>query len=206
MIVRAILWDFGGVMTTFFTVVGKDAGISIERHPPTSDASIAGIQSVTPKNGDKVEIKYDQLVTESREGDLSDPAIQKLLLYAARNQYNSGVRIDSVKLLSENPQNDAVRDVLTTALRSDKNPGVRLKALQGLEAFVTQDTRVRDAVLDALANDTNNGVRTEAIHALAPVKTDTSVHVLLQQLAAHDKNAYIRLESEHMLASSPSLD
>ncbi len=99
-----------------------------------------------------------------------------------------------------------MREVLTTALRNDKNPGVRLKALQGLQAFVAQDTRVRDAVLEALANDTNNGVRCEAIHALSPVKADTSVRVLLQQLAAHDKNAYIRLESERMLASSPSLD
>ena len=39
---------------------------------------------------------------------------------------------------------------LLYALRYDSNPGVRLKAIEGLGSYVKDDVRVRDAVLEAL--------------------------------------------------------
>jgi hypothetical protein len=171
-----------------------------------AEANIAGIHSITPIDGsNSVEITYDKLVPTTDKGDINDPRIQQLLLLASRNQSNSGVRIDSVNLLSQKSDENNVREVLMSALRYDKNPGVRLKALEGLKGVIKTDTRVRDAVLEALMHDTNSGVRSEALRVLQPVKADSSVRVTLEELARNDKNAFIKLESERMLGSLPQL-
>ena len=171
-----------------------------------AEANVAGIHSITPVEGsNSVEITYDKLVPTTAKGDINDPRIQQLLLLASRNQSNSGVRIDSVNLLSQKSDENNVREVLMSALRYDKNPGVRLKALDGLKAVVKTDTRVRDAVLEALLHDTNTGVRSEALRVLQPVKADSSVRITLEELARNDKNAFIKLESERMLGSLPQL-
>jgi anti-sigma factor RsiW len=171
------------------------------------ESSIAGIRAITQQPGsNKVEIKYDTVSTQSTEGSLNDVRIQQLLLYAARNNYNSGVRLDSVDLLTQNPDNMQTREALIYALRYDTNPGVRLKAIDGLRAYVKQDVRVRDAMLEALLNDGNLGVRTEALHLLEPVSADSSVRQALLRLAREDKNQFIRSRSRMVLAQLPEID
>ena len=54
-----------------------------------------------------------------------------MLLYAARNQQNPGVRVESVDLLSRKCDKQQIRELMMYALRYDANPGVRLKALDG---------------------------------------------------------------------------
>jgi hypothetical protein len=116
------------------------------------------------------------------------------------------VRLDSIDLLKTKAQDNDVRDALVSALRYDKNPGVRLKALDGLKGYVKDDIHVRDAVLEALLHDSNPGVRSEAISLLDPVKADSSVREALQVLALHDPNQYIKTQSQKYLASTPHLD
>ncbi len=171
------------------------------------EASIVGIRDITQQPGsNSVQIKYDTLMPAQAQGNLDDPQIQRLLLYAARSQNNSGVRMDSVDLLTKKPDDENVREALMYALRYDTNPGVRLKALEGLAPFVENDVRVRNAVLEALMNDGNPGVRTQAIQILKPVRTDTSVRQVLQHLAAQDQNQSIRTLSRSALASVPRVD
>jgi len=188
---------------------GTRGGTASRINPTATDnteANIAGIHSITPMDGsNNVEITYDKLVPTTAKGDINDPRIQQLLLLASRSQANSGVRIDSVNLLSQKSDENNVREVLMSALRYDKNPGVRLKSLEGLKSVIKTDTRVRDAVLEALLHDTNSGVRAEALRVLQPVKADSSVRITLEELARNDKNAYIKLESERMLGSLPQL-
>ena len=138
---------------------------------------------------------------------MSDAQIQELLTFAAKdNNNNSGVRLDSVDALNSKPDDPRVREALTYALRYDSNPGVRLKALDGLGNYVKQDIRVRNAVLEALLNDSNLGVRSGALHALEPVRADSSVRMALQQLAKEDPSPYIRTESQRELTSMPNID
>jgi HEAT repeat protein len=92
------------------------------------------------------------------------------------------------------------------ALHYDNNPGVRLKAIEGLGSFVKDDMRVRDAVLGALVSDANPGVRTQALHLLEPVKADSSVRAVLQRLADNDQNQYIRSQARTVLAQLPEID
>jgi putative zinc finger protein len=194
-----------GVLTTFRTIGRNNPGAA--RPAPASEASIAGISGITQEPGsNNVQIKYDTLQPQTVNGSLDDPKVEQLLLYAARNQQNPGVRVESMDLLSQKAADPHVREALIYALRYDPNPGCRLKALDGLEAYVKSDLRVRDAVTEALLYDSSTGVRIDALRLLQPVKADSSVRAALQQLAKADSNAYIRSESGHMLASMSNIE
>jgi hypothetical protein len=174
---------------------------------PPVEASVLGIRGITQEPGsNKVDIKYDTVVPQNATGSLDDPQIQQLLLFAARNNTNSGVRVDSVDLLAQKPEDERIRQALIYALQYDENPGVRLKALEGLGPYVKGDVRARDAVLQALMNDRNPGVRTEAIQMLKPVRADASVRQVLEHLAGQDQNSSIRNLSRSVLASTPHFD
>ena len=127
-------------------------------------------------------------------------------MFAARNNYNSGVRMDSVDLLTQHASDTHVREALIWALRYDSNPGVRLKALDGMAAYVKSDPQVRDALLEALMDDSNLGVRVEALHLLEPVRADSSVRAVLVKLAQKDGNAYIQSQARSVLAQLPEFD
>jgi hypothetical protein len=199
----------GGIATTYKVLSGNGSGASIASGPvrAPAESSITGIQSITQDPGSNhISIKYDTVSTQEAQGSLNDQRIQQLLLFAARNNYNSGVRMDSVDLLTQEPNNTHVREALMYALRYDSNPGVRLKALDGLGAYVKSDPRVRDALLEALVQDSNPGVRTEALHLLEPVRADSSVRLVLEKLAQGDQNQYIRSQARSMLAQMPEFD
>ncbi|HEY6972461.1 MAG TPA: HEAT repeat domain-containing protein [Candidatus Angelobacter sp.] len=199
----------GGSLTTWRIVASRS--IPADRTagtvaPPLDQANIAGITSITPDaKSNTVSIKYDLLYPQIKEGSPNDPDIQQLLLLGTHNQRNSAVRIDSIDVLTQQAEDNAVREALVYALRYDKNPGVRLKALEGLRSYVKDDVHVRDAVLEALMHDTNAGVRSEAITLLDPVRADMSVREALQVLSQHDKDQFIRTQSRRYLESTPNL-
>jgi len=202
-----ILGFAGGVGTTYKIYSHPQSPIAYTPPQQVTDASIASINSVTPVAGtDQVTIKYNTVMPQEAQGSLNDQRIQQLLLYAARNNYNSGVRMDSVGLLTQKPTDTNFREALIYALQYDSNPGVRFKALDGLGPYVRDDTRVRDALLQALVNDTNPGVRTEALRMLEPVKADGSVRGVLMTLAAKDSSQYIRSQARTLLAQLPEID
>jgi hypothetical protein len=114
--------------------------------------------------------------------------------------------MDSVDLLTQAPDDSRVREALMYALQNDTNPGVRLKALDGLSGFVRQDPQVRDGVLRALISDTNSGVRMQALRLVEPMKTDSNVRSVLTRLAQTDQNPSIRSQARTMLAQMPEMD
>jgi hypothetical protein len=200
----------GGALATYSVrdAKGRDATPSLVASggQNVDSAAIASIKGITQDpNDNTVQIQYDRLVPAEEQGSINDPKIQQLLLYAARSNFNSGVRLDSINVLTQNPDDQRVREALIFALRYDKNPGVRLKALESLKSYVKSDVRVRDAVLEALLRDNNAGVRGEAIRSLQPVTADSSVRETLQALAARDASKYIRNESKRVLSTLPEI-
>jgi HEAT repeats/Putative zinc-finger len=197
----------GGIGATYQVMVNHGAkGTELPYTPPV-ESSVSGISSIQQDpSSNQISIKYNTISTQEAQGSLNDQRIQQLLLFAARNNYNSGVRMDSVDLLTQRPNETHVREVLLYALRYDSNPGVRLKALEGLGPYVKDDVRVRDAVLEALMNDSNPGLRTEALHLLEPVRADGSVRAVLESLAKNDQNQYIRSQARNMMAQLPEID
>ncbi len=204
----------GGIGATYNFLANRPQGVPLatieqpsRQTPPVEAAAITGIRSITQEPGsNQVSIKYDTISTQEAQGSLNDQRIQQLLLFAARNNFNSGMRMDSVDLLTQAPNETHVREALLYALHNDSNPGVRLKALDGLSGFVRQDTQVRDAVLQALISDANSGVRTQALRMVEPMKADSGVRSVLMKLAASDENASIRSQARTMVTQMPEMD
>jgi HEAT repeats/Putative zinc-finger len=206
-----ILGFAGGVTTTYKFYGSRPTNIAEIQNPNISavptEASITGISSIVQQPGtNQISIKYNTLSTQEAQGSLNDDKIQQLLLYAARNNYNTGVRVDSVDLLSKSTGDMQVREALMYTLQNDTNPGVRLKSLDALGNYVKNDTNVRDAVLRALVNDTNSGVRIEALRLIEPVKADGSVRGVLMALASKDQSTYIKSQARTLLAQLPEID
>ena len=176
-------------------------------------ANVSGI--VRTANPDVVQVLYNRVVPESMEGSLNDPQIRELLLMGTRAAAANGVRTDSVSYLANecrsvhgctgDSDGKDVRSALMVSLRYDKNAGVRMKALDGLQPYVEQDRHVRDAVLDALLHDTSPQVRTEAIGLLQPVQADSSVRQVLRTVSTSDDNPYIRTASFQALQGMDAL-
>jgi len=206
-----ILGFAGGVGTTYkiygHTQIVQGPGPGPSPGAVPTEASIASISSIVQQPGtNQISIKYNAVSTQEAQGSLNDERIQQLLLYAARNNYNSGVRVDSVDLLAQKTGDMQVREALIFALQNDTNPGVRLKSLDALGNYVKNDTNVRDAVLRALVNDSNSGVRIEALRLIEPVKADGSVRGVLMALAAKDQSTYIKSQARTMMAQLPEID
>jgi hypothetical protein len=197
----------GGIVTTYKFIPHSTTGIVQGPATVPVQTSIAGIDSISQDpNTNQISIKYKAVSEEQKQGSLNDQDIQQLLLYAAHNNYNSGVRVDSVDLLAKRSGDLQVREALMYALQNDTNPGVRLKSLDALGNYVKDDTNVRDAVLRALVNDDNSGVRIEALRLIEPVKADGSVRGVLMALAAKDQSTYIKSQARTMLAQLPEID
>jgi HEAT repeats/Putative zinc-finger len=179
-------------------------------YAPVGPAEIANVSSIVRQpNSEMIEVRYNQLVPRRIEGSLDDPSIRQLLVLASGNTSSAGVRDDIVDLITAECRaghackGDGFRDVLMTALRYDKNEGVRAKALEGLEHYVAEDVRVRDSVLEAVLYDSDPRIRTAAINILEPVEADTSVRQVLSSVATSDHNPHIRNASREILSRAP---
>lgn len=173
---------------------------SIPTTTGTSDlnlANISTIQSITPDPQGNLEIVFDTTRRRVVRGNAKDPQIERLLVFAANNYSNPGIRLDSIEQLKDRANDSDVRQSLITALRADQNAGVRLKALEALREF-GGDQQVKGALLEALKKDDNPGVRIEAIEQLSKLR-DASTVPLLQQLASGDPNNYVRMRSASAL-------
>lgn len=197
---------FGGGIGTMWRMAANRPVINTVTPAATAEASISGVKSISQDPSGQVQIQYDRTLPGKAEGSLDDQKIQDLLLIAARDNVNPGVRMDSIDLLTKMKDDGRIREALIFALRYDTNAGVRLKALEGIGSQVKSDIRVRNAVLEALLNDNNPGVRSGALRSLETVKADTSVRAALQQLAKDDPNQYIRTESRRVLGTMPRFD
>jgi len=175
-------------------------------------AEVASVNSIVQEpNTENVEVSYNRLQAETIRGSLDDQRIRQLLLVAAQNRVNSGVRDSSLRLLADECRaghqcdDGPIRDALMVALRYDKSPAVRLKALEGLQPYVADDVRVRDAVLEALLKDGDPEVRTQAIGLLEPVEADSSVREVLHTVSLRDDSPEIRTVSRQVLDQMPQV-
>jgi hypothetical protein len=176
-------------------------------------ADVSGI--VQTPNSEIVQVTYNRVVPETVQGSLDDPQIRRLLLIGTKAAATNGVRTDSVTLLANEcreghqcvgtPDGGGIRNGLLVSLRYDKNPNVRLAALEGLQPYVSEDQRVRDGVLEALAHDANEKVRLRAISLLGPVASDSSVRQVMRTVSTTDDNPYIRTVSTHALAGTADI-
>jgi hypothetical protein len=130
-------------------------------------------------------------------GTLGDERVRGLVLAAAQDSADPGLRVDSVELLKGTSQVADVRGALLRALQSDPNPGVRLKALEALKPHSAEDD-VRGTLAQVLLNDDNPGIRTQAVEMLVAHREKDMVGVL-QELMRREENDYIRSRTQRVL-------
>ncbi|MFL6414496.1 MAG: HEAT repeat domain-containing protein [Bryobacteraceae bacterium] len=173
-----------------------------------AEASLLGrvqVRDVRPIGDGKVRLSLDQIQRGEMVGSLSDEAVRRLLLSTITNSADAGLRVDSVELL-RGQNGPEVRDVLLQSATKDPNAAVRLKALEGLRPFRTDD-ETRSTLLSVIQYDDNSGVRSEAMEVLVPSGTDVrlspDVAGAFQQIirSEHDDD-FIRLRCLQILQTA----
>jgi anti-sigma factor RsiW len=159
------------------------------------------VRYVEPLGSGRVQVVIDETHQRVLSGSVDDQAIQRLLLTAAKDQSDAGLRVESVDLLKNNPQSAEIRTALVYALEHDSNAGVRLKALDGLKQFAA-DPDTRKALTQVLLTDDNPGVRSQVIDLLVQRHTDAHTDAMvgvLQELLEKEDNGYIRMRCQKVL-------
>jgi anti-sigma factor RsiW len=180
-----------------------------------SEAGMARVRDVRPGANGRVQITVDETRQRIVSGGLDEQPIKELLMEAARDPNDPGLRADSVDLLNSQvnsgvnsrvnapAQSADIRDVLIFTLQHDQNTGVRFKAMDGLKAFA-HEPEVRRALSETLLSDANPGIRAQAIDLLiqgSGENLDRQVIGTLQELMLREDNAGIKQRCQRVLAS-----
>lgn len=145
----------------------------------------------------RVRLVLDETRQRTLDGALDEPGIRRLLMAAAQDSSDAGLRVDSVDLLRRQASAGEVQNALIAVLERDPNPGVRLKAIEGLRPFANEPA-VRRVLSGALERDENPGVRGQAVDLLVEHGQKDVVDVL-QRLMQHEDNSYIRSRTQRAL-------
>ena len=166
-----------------------------------SEPQVLRVRNVEPASNGRVQIVFDETRQRVVSGRPDDSQIRGLLLAAAKDPSDPGLRAETVDILNTGAQSSEVRDVLILALQ-DKNAGVRLKAMEGLKPFA-RDPEVRAALSRVLLSDANPGLRTQAIDLLTGGSggdADRQIVTTLQELMERgEPQGYVRERSRRVL-------
>jgi hypothetical protein len=161
------------------------------------DGMVSRVRSVQPDSSGRVQISVDETRQRVVSGRSDEPAIQQLLLAAAREEDNPGLRVESVSVLKDHCASAEIRGALLEAVEHDPNPGVRLKALEGLKTL-TLTPDAKKSLAQVLLKDDNAGVRIQVIDLLM-TQRDGSMVGVLQTLVDREENSYVRMRCRKAL-------
>jgi len=164
---------------------------------PGGEGVISRVRYLQPEPSGALRIVVEETRQRELSGSLADEPIRRLLLAAAREARDPGLRGETVDILKAQSESADVRRALLATFEQDPNPGVRLKALEGLKAFAAEPD-VRSTLVRSLLVDENPGVRIQAIDLLIQRREDALVGVL-QELVQRETNNYVRLRCQRAL-------
>jgi hypothetical protein len=164
-----------------------------------SEPVASRVRYVQPEGSDRVQIVVEEVRQRVLEGGVNDDSIRGLLVAAAREARDPGVRVETMSLLKNQSDSAEVRRALLAALQHDTNPGVRLKAIEALRLSTADDGETRRVLANVLLNDDNPGVRTQAIDLLVR-KREPAIVGVLQELMTREDNNYVRLKCQRALS------
>jgi hypothetical protein len=169
-----------------------------------TDPGASRVRYIEPSDNGRIQIVLDETHQRVIRGAPDDQKFRALLLTAAKDPSDAGLRGESVEILNRQAQDEDVRDALLYALQ-DVNAGVRLKAMEGLKPFA-QTPEVRKALMNVLLRDSNAGMRKQAIDVLTQGMGETAGQTIdrdivgaLQELMNRESNAYLRQRSQRVL-------
>lgn len=217
--------NFRIVLSSAFTLVlGFIIGYAFFYTPGTSYQNSLFSNEIDLDNLDKSQIKiqkisYPSITDQTNEievafetskpviykGSADDELIKELIALAIVNAGNPGIKIETLFRVIDNPKivDDKVKAALITALKYDKNDGVRRQALIGL-SNLEYDDNIKDALLFTLTNDSNAGIKILAINTLTNFKLngalfDINTIEMLDKRSKTDDNNLIRIKASQLL-------
>lgn len=172
------------------------------------EPSASRVRYVEPASDGRVQIVVDETSQRIVSGAVNSPKIQGLLLAAAKDPSDPGLRAEAFEIVTPSAQTSEVKDALMYALLHDQNAGVRLKVMQVLTPLAQQPD-VRAALTRVLLSDVNPGMRTQAIDLLTKslnrddpaMSFDRQVIGAMQELMQRESNAYVRQRCKMALES-----
>lgn len=160
------------------------------------------VRRVEPSGAGRFQIVLDETRQRIVSGSPDDDQIRQLLISAASDPSDPGLRGEMIEILGSVAPSDQTRQALLHALE-DSNDGIRLRALQGLRPMAHQSD-VRRELARVLVNDSNQGMRTQAIDLLTDNQPGNALREnemigVFQDLMGHEQNHYVRMRVERQL-------
>jgi hypothetical protein len=206
---RPVGLAFGGVAVF---ALGILLGYSALRptHPAEQSMTETMVeQASSMQSGSRIaNVRFSEF--ESRDGsiDLSFDAVMPVRLHGNINDQRIQKILTYALMSSQNPgirlqTANMLSSQTTPAMETDENPGVRREALAGLQKF-SYDDQIKRAYLSVLMKDKNSGMRIEVINALTRVRAeglrlDSDVISVMQNKKQTDENIYIRTRATSFL-------
>jgi hypothetical protein len=162
------------------------------------DPSAAHVRYVEPADNGKIQIAVDETHSRVISGSLDEEPIRQLLIAAAKDSSDPGLRGESLDILKHQCESDEIRGALLNRLLHDPNDGVRIKALEALKPYGNHP-EVRKALPEVLLHDKNAGIRTAAIDLLTQGNNEDQMVGVLQELMRKEPNNYVRGRCERAL-------
>lgn len=157
----------------------------------------------------EIEFSFEASKPVHIKGNMNDPRIQNLLMYAMLNEPNPGIRLNTINAIDKDKPAEIdkdVKDALIKVAETDENAGVRRAALQLLKKFPLDNT-IKKALLFILAKDPNSALRIEAINNLMDAKdkgasfNSEDIKVFKEKMR-DDENNYIRYAAKTVVERS----
>lgn len=168
-----------------------------------ADFGGAQVRNVSAQPDGTLRIVFDEKRERTISGSRDDQRILQLLMAAAKEAPDPGLRAQTVTILVGEADESDVREALAFAMANDENTNVRLKAMEGLQRYAS-DPMVQNALAHVLLNDPNSGMRTRVIDALTGhegQELDRQMVGALQELMSREDDSDVRERARQMLHS-----
>ncbi len=173
-----------------------------------ADFGGAQVRNVATEPDGRLRIVFNETRERTISGSREDRQIRELLMAAAKEGADPGLRAQTVTILMGDVDDSDVRQALAFAMANDENTNVRLKAMEGLQRY-TNDPVVQNALAHVLLNDPNSGIRTRAIDALDEregQELNRQMVGALQELMSREDDQDVRERARRMLISIKASD
>ncbi|MEO8050781.1 MAG: HEAT repeat domain-containing protein [Acidobacteriota bacterium] len=163
----------------------------------------AQVRNVATEPDGRLRIVVDETRERTISGNRDDQHIRELLMAAAKEGSDAGLRAQTVTILVGDADASDVREALAFAMANDESTNVRLKAMEGLVRY-TNDPVVQNALAHVLLNDPNSGMRTRVIDTLNEREgQDLNRQMVgaLQELMGREDDQDVRDRARRMLLS-----
>jgi hypothetical protein len=163
----------------------------------------AQVRNVAAEPDGRLRIVVDETRERTISGSREDRQIRELLMAAAKEGADPGLRAQTVTILVGDADASEVREALAFAMAHDESTNVRLKAMEGLERYAN-DPVVQNALAHVLLNDPNSGMRTRVIQALDEregPELNRQMVGALQELMGREDDQDVRERARRMLLS-----